>query len=142
MKISKALVSLFLLAILILSCKSNASPELQNLMDEVMEIHDEVMPKMSDTHRLRKALKKEMKNHIEEVDEKRGVLLEHITALEKADDGMMDWMKDYKKLSKLSEDIVPMDYYQEEKIKIQKVSDDMLSAIANAEEFVKNIGKE
>lgn len=131
---------LMLLIFFLVSCGSkNVSPELQTLMDEVMEIHDAVMPKMSDTHRLKKALKKELKNNIEEVSETRGLLLEHHTALEKADDGMMDWMRDYKKLRKLEEGTDAMAYYNSEKIKIQKVSDDMLSAIANAEAFLKNL---
>jgi hypothetical protein len=105
-------------------------------MDEVMEIHDEVMPKMSDTHRLRKGLKKELKKEIEEVSEVRGQILDNIKALEVADDGMMDWMKNYKKLRKLEEGVNPMDYYKQEKINIQKVSDDMYSAINNAEKFL------
>lgn len=122
-----------------ISCgPKNVAPELQTLMDEVMEIHDAVMPKMSDTHRLRKALKKELKNHIEDVSETRGQILDHFTTLEKADDGMMEWMKNYKKLRKLEEGVDPMQYYQSEKVKIQKVSDDMLGAIANAEKFLES----
>ncbi len=136
MKISKLIYSRLLFLGLFISCKSNVSPELQSLMDEVMEIHDEVMPKMSDTHRLRKGLKKELKKEIEEVSEVRGQILDNIKALEVADDGMMDWMKNYKKLRKLEEGVNPMDYYKQEKINIQKVSDDMYSAINNAEKFL------
>ena len=141
MKISHSFYYLVSLTLLfIISCgPKNVAPELQTLMDEVMVIHDEVMPKMSDTHRLRKALKKELKNHIEDVSETRGQILDHFTTLEKVDDGMMDWMKNYKKLRKLEEGVDPMAYYQSEKVKIQKVSDDMLSAIANTEAFVKTL---
>ena len=141
MKISHSFYFAASLSLLfMLSCgPKNVAPELQTLMDEVMEIHDAVMPKMSDTHRLRKALKKELKNHIEDVSETRGQILDHFTTLEKVDDGMMDWMKNYKKLSKLDEGVDAMEYYKSEKVKIQKVSDDMLAAIADTEKFVKTL---
>ncbi len=120
-------------AFLITSCGPKADPALQTLMDEVMEIHDEVMPKMGKIHTLKKKLKKHLSAEIENVSPARGKILGTIKTLEQADDGMMNWMAEYKKLSKLKEDTDPMEYYNAEKGKIQQVSDAMYQAIEDAE---------
>ncbi len=128
---------LIISCVLMYSCKNkNVDPELQSLMDNVMAVHDEVMPKMGEIHKLKKQLKKELKNNLEEVSEKRSKILQHMTALDDADEGMMNWMAEYKKLSKLEEDQDPMSYYQAEQVKIDKVRDDMLSSIENAKLFL------
>ncbi len=113
------------------SCNSNGKIQ-QKLIAEVMVIHDEVMPKMDDIHRLQKqlrVLKTEEKDEtkIQEINQK-------IQDLENSGEGMMDWMAGLKlpsdKDTRTHEEI--MAYLQSEKVNIQKVSDDMNNSIAAA----------
>lgn len=116
------------------------SPELEAKMDTVMAVHDEVMPKMGEIHKLKKQLKKELNKHLEDVSDTRGLILDHITALEDADEGMMTWMADYKKPRQLKESQDPMTYYLGQEKLINKVKDDMLSSINNAQELLNKLG--
>ena len=111
---------------IIISCKS-ASPEqkeLNRLHDEVMLIHDEVMPKMRDIYQLRRQLKKEEENQ---------ELKDLITNLERADDAMMDWMAQYD-IPKITEDYEV--YLSKQKVLIEVVRNDMLSSIKNAHSYL------
>jgi len=107
----------------LLGCKE-PSPE-QKLInqqhDEIMVIHDEVMPKMSDIHKLKKTIKKsELPN--------KAVL---IASLEKADDAMMDWMHGYDKPSVTDENYV--DYLEKQKKSVAVMRDIMNQAISQAQ---------
>jgi len=101
-----------------------------------MEIHDEVMPKLGKLNKQRKTLKKALPS-IKDAGLKNEVL-QTIVALEKADDGMMDWMAAWD---------VPADksaqttYLNAEMIKIQKVKDDMLSSMKQATALIEKIQK-
>ncbi len=121
---------LFVVASVLFLCSSckDSSPEgkeIQQLHEEVMVIHDDVMPKMRDIYKLRKALLK----HDDQSE------VEHlISALENADDAMMDWMADYKKPK--ASDPGYQQYLANEKVLIAGVRDQMLSAISDAEAFL------
>jgi len=125
---------LLLSIVLIIGCKSEkVDPKLSSLMDEVMAIHDEVMPKTGAINKNKKALKKMLTPMIEDTTKLRNQLLDTILELEDAEEGMMDWMANYKsKPSKLKEGVDPMAYYLEEKKKITEVKNKMLSSIENA----------
>jgi len=117
-----------------IGCKSEKlDPKLSSLMDEVMEIHDEVMPKTGTIHKKRKALRKKLTPMIEDTTQIRNQLLNTILELETAEESMMEWMSAYKnKPSKLKEGVNPMEYYAEEKVKIIEVKRKMLESIENA----------
>lgn len=69
------------------SCESSKTdPKVTQRYDQVMEYHDEIMPLMSKTSKLRRQIKNH--NH----GDADGI----IDALNNADDYMMEWMKDYK----------------------------------------------
>ena len=135
-------VSLLLLSTLIVfTCKSNDPNQIEEEIthEKLMEVHDEVMPKMGEINSLRNKLIKISKdNSINEND--LAVVNEAIKYLEQADDSMMDWMGEYKKPSKLRkekshEEI--MSYLKAEKIKIEQVKYDMLAGINAANELLK-----
>ncbi len=112
-----------------------------------MMIHDAVMPKMGELV----ALQGTLSNHIAYTDSllkitpsdtslqntlKQSTML--AIDLKKADDGMMNWMHQYKgdSLKKLP----PKEAIQaltHEKIKIEQVSDDMLKSIEDTQQFLK-----
>ena len=127
MKVTQfCLMSLFLISVMG-SCKE-ASPqqlEINTMHDEVMVIHDAVMPKMRDIYKLRKELKKEEEN---------STTTTLIKNLENADDAMMDWMAQYKKPGTSDENY--QKYLNEQKASISVVRDEMLSAIQEAQEYL------
>lgn len=144
MKIHSLLIAV---AISIASCQTQEQKQIDTLEKEVMMIHDAVMPKMGELVALQSTLSK----HIAYTDSllkitpsdtslqntlKQSNML--ATDLKKADDGMMNWMHQYKgdSLKKLP----PKEAIQaltNEKIKIEQVSDDMLKSIEDAQQLLK-----
>ncbi|MCU0348517.1 MAG: hypothetical protein MUC59_16380 [Saprospiraceae bacterium] len=124
---------LFLMTIA-LGC-SNANAEKENaLRDEVFVIHDEVMPRMSEIVTMKGKLKDF------QMDSTLSIEANALTVrLEKAEEGMMDWMNKFTQVEKLRESKNHeeiMAYLEAEKQRISKVSDDMNSSIEAAERFL------
>lgn len=111
------------------SCQDKTPQELDLMYDAVMEVHDEVMPKMRDINRGKKALRKIENTAVD------SLIADAIVALDEADEAMMAWMAQFKKPD-------PKDlprakaYYEEQMMAIQEVKDQMLSAIDNANKLV------
>lgn len=114
---------------IMISCKHQHHDHAHNntakspLYDEVMEVHDAVMPEMSTIHKLKKELKA-----IENPDTK-SIILTKIKELNDADEAMMTWMADFKNPE---DPATATPYLTAEKAKIQGVSDQMYAAIATA----------
>ena len=117
------------LCLLLISCDSNREPAYQKLYDEVMEIHDLVMPKMSDINRAKKKLRKL------KTEDNQQAVNDQILKLDEADEAMMSWMADFDKpdFENLQDNL---DYLEKEKEKISAVSDQMLNAIAEAQTMI------
>lgn len=108
------------------------SPESERLHDDVMAVHDEVMPKMDDIMK-EKARLTGIMNETDDslkVVEIRTVIAE----LNSADEGMMQWMREFKPDKTLSEDELTA-YYKTEMERISKVRDDMLNALERSREM-------
>ncbi len=163
MKYLKTTSLLTFLALFIFACKGdspkvNVSPgetrkkeisenkaAQETLYDEVIAIHDEVMPKMSDINRVKRALKEHAggltspKCEFQEAD--RGKIKGMVAKLEKADEAMMQWMRDFKKPENVSHEKM-MTFLEEEKVKISDVSDLMLTSLEEGEKLVANLKKQ
>jgi predicted transcriptional regulator len=116
---------------MIVSCGPNHNDaEVKQLYEEVMTIHDDVMPKISDISKLRRKIRKDKQESIES--------LQHITDLEKADDAMMDWMSDFQKYKTYNDSTKEskMKYLNNEKLRIQSVSDQMYGSIESAKKYL------
>jgi hypothetical protein len=99
----------------LISCKNNDAEVLHN---EIMEIHDEVMPKTSEIAYLYLAFRKKVASDATISEDQKMELLKQANDLEKAEDEMMVWMNDYipphiMKSSKNKNQII--DYLQEQK---------------------------
>lgn len=135
---------LALMIMLLTACQSNDPQviEQQALHDKLMVVHDEVMPKMGDMHKLRKKLVRISENtNLPEGD--LAAVKEAIVYLKNADDGMMDWMGAYNLPSKLRGQKTHaeiMEYLQTEKTKIEQVKYDMLTSISAATQLVEKFG--
>lgn len=102
------------------------------LYREVMEVHDEVMPKMNDIHRIKTSLKEELANNPGLPESVRKEKESLIVQLDSAGEGMMDWMRKFDPPSDSSEAVMKA-YLEEEMVRVQKVRDDILNALAEAD---------
>lgn len=111
----------------------NKSEDKQKVMiDEVMAIHDEVMPKMDDIMTLKSSLDSAIKVSPDSVKAK-----ELYSALDSADNQMMDWMQAYNpdQVKGKSEEEVTK-YYADEKAKISSVKELTNKSIEEAKGFL------
>lgn len=110
------------------------------LYKEVMEVHDEVMPKMGDLNRVKRNLKQKAEEMPGQVDT--AVLAGIVTAIEAAENGMMDWMKGISKhrpetmreAGESHEAI--MEALNTELESIKKVRDDMMSSLQKGQQML------
>lgn len=111
----------------------------EELQKEVMDIHDEYMPKMDDIHELESELDKLIaeKNEKEEQDGIEIAELEQIKKqLEMAGERMMDWMHNFKKPGEdMPEDEVSR-YLEKQKDLMNEVGNSMDEAISKADSVV------
>ncbi len=127
----KYLFYLFAILLLLTNCgPKHDDEEVKILYDKVIEIHDEVMPKISDISKLRRKIRKQ--------ENKGTPSLNIIKQLEDADDAMMTWMTDFQvyKIYKDSTKESKLKYLNGEKIRIQRVSDEMYTAINTAKDYL------
>lgn len=133
--------SLFVLCILFVSCKVEKKEDNQQLKDEVIAVHDEVMPFMGQLKSLRqevleKSVLLEQQDsvlHAEKIVQL-NVLAEQ---LDQAFEGMFVWMRQFDSNFTGTEKEVN-DYLLDQKQKVQKVNDDIKEALSAAK---KELGK-
>ena len=110
----------------------------QALYDEVMKVHDEVMPKMDNIYKLKGQLKEKIDNTPGLADEKKKEIEGIILRLDSASEGMMVWMR---KFNPPADTVVgeeqAKEYLEGEMEKIKKVRDDVRKALEEAEGAVK-----
>jgi hypothetical protein len=121
------------------SCKESKKEEEPSRMEQVIDIHDEVMPKMGTLGKLVGQLKPMADSLGEESIEAKAM-----KDLQLANKSMMDWMQgfgnrfDYEETmngKELSEE--KEQWLKEEEEKVKKVKEDINSSIQRAEEILK-----
>lgn len=133
---------LILSIFIIVSCASDTSDN-QALKEEVISIHDEVMPQMG-------ALKSHQKRLIEEANqlsEKDSILYQEeirerrdlAQNLNKAYEGMFVWMRQFQPNIEDMEEEAAKVYLQDQKIKIEKVNSNIKIQLAKAKEMNKEL---
>jgi len=131
------LLSVFLILTLLPACEKEKD-DTQLLKEEVINVHDEVMPKMDNIMKLKaelKAIKQDTANVIP--SDKLIQLNNLILNLEKADREMMEWMRNYDPLMEGMTEEEQIVYLKAQKISIKRVKQSMLSAILDAELYTK-----
>ena len=128
------LLMLFLVLNLV-SCKNNDSEVLHN---QIMDIHDEVMPKTGEIAYLYLAFRKKVETDSTISPDQKMELLKQADDLEKAEDEMMVWMNDYipphkMKSSKNKNEII--DYLLEQKKIISEIKVHTNTSLALGEEW-------
>jgi len=102
------------------------------LYEEVMKVHDEVMPKMDDIFRLKEDLKNKIANTPDLAEEKKKEIEARINELDSASSDMMVWMRKFNPLPDSLGEEKAREYLENEMEKIKKVREDVLAAIEKA----------
>lgn len=141
---NKLLISLCCL-FLFAACGGGIQKQVDALEKQVIAVHDEVMPKMTEIHFLRKTITEKteaLAADSTKVDsllyfQGRGAIISE--NLEKAEDAMNKWMVDFHEVT--NQKVKPeemLDMMKGEQTKITEVKDMMLSSIKEAKEFLGN----
>ena len=109
----------------------------QALYDEVMKVHDEVMPKMDDIYKLKGQLKEKIDNAPAMAEDKKKEIESIIVRLDSASEGMMVWMRKFNPLPDSLGEEQAKEYLEGEMEKIKKVREDVRKALADAGEVDK-----
>jgi len=133
----KKIFALFAIALIVVSC---GGFDTEAKIDEVLDIHDEVMPKMGEVMNLKRQVlaKAQEESDSTVVNELRALAKE----LDDASEAMMVWMREWSKNSQphVSEesDIAERKLFFEQEIdKVTKVKEDINNSIAAAEAVLK-----
>ncbi len=117
--------------------QTNISAEKQKqLVAEIMVVHDEVMPMMNKIEEIQKQLRTELPKIKDNVLKNK--VLSSLSGLESADKAMYDWMDNYKAEPEPS---IAMQYFTEEKVRVDAMAEKVKSAIANAESLLVELKK-
>ncbi len=117
----------------------------QQLGDEVMAIHDEVMPKMGKINQLSRELRAYLEENANLAEKKKETIRQTVKALEEADEGMMGWMAEYGDLMRARKEMETdrlLEALKKEKVKISEVRDQMLSSIEAGEKLLSEVKEE
>ena len=113
---------------LVVACSPSKENELKTLKDEVMAIHDEVMPKIGDLRKMRMELES-LSDSLMATDSTRAMELSSLAAdISDASEGMMVWMRNYEPEFEGTEEEIKA-YLEGQKVSIQKVKEDMLESM-------------
>jgi hypothetical protein len=104
----------------------------QALYDEVMDIHDEVMPKTDEIYKLKKELQNKIVKSSDMVTDKKKELDQIIHDLDSADHSMMDWMHKFNPLPDSANQEKAREYLENEMEKIKNVRELINGAIEKA----------
>lgn len=107
--------------------------ENEKLYNEVMKVHDEVMPKMDDIHRLKMSIREKIEKNPNLPKVERLKLDAMYAKLDSANDGMMVWMREFRPLPDSVGEEKAKKYLENEMERVNKVRDNMLKAIESAE---------
>lgn len=126
---------------ILFACKKPLSKEakeanmIEEQIQEVMAIHDSVMPKTGEIFKLKKQLS------VFENSIKDSLVILNIyrikNMLVEADDAMMNWMHEFREADPMLSFEEKQMYYSDEKRKITEVKFKMLASIDSAKSFIK-----
>lgn len=136
-RFSVALIVLFMMA-------CGGGPDIEAMKNEVLDIHDEVMPRMGEVMKLRRQVlsKAETLSGESTPDQSAIDALNSLAEkLNSANDGMMIWMREWTSessgyLEGDQDKAAAAAYLESEKKKVEKVKTDILEAIKEAEELL------
>ncbi len=131
----------FITVTLLVSCGDDKKDTQDQLLDKVMAVHDEIMPKMDAIMKYKKQLKAKIEELTAEGKEDSEARIteikEAIESLDNSHEGMMSWMREFDTdfEDKVEEDI--MAYLNDQMTKIEEVGRMTNLALKKAEDLLK-----
>ncbi|MBL7870824.1 MAG: hypothetical protein JNM78_04370 [Cyclobacteriaceae bacterium] len=116
---------------------SEESPN-QALYDQVMDVHDEVMPRMDELMKLKRQLQEKIANTPDMVVEKKQQMEKMISNLDSASTAMMNWMHAFNPLPDSVDQEKAREYLESEMERIRKVKSLISETIDKAKEETRN----
>lgn len=121
------------------ACNSDKKAQ-QEMFDEVMSIHDEVMPKMGSLKSLAKQLNAKadslaldsLTDNGTQIDEMKKLARD----LKEANESMMEWMRQFEQVEEGTPHGEVIQYLSEQRKQIRKVRDDMLESEDSAKKYL------
>lgn len=107
----------------------------QTLYNQMMDIHDEVMPEMDEIMKLKRNLQEQIKNSPDMVAERKQQLENMISNLDSASNSMMSWMHRIHEFDPLSDSVdqeKAREYLETEMEEIKKVKELIRESIEKA----------
>lgn len=130
------------------ACDEGMDAKMHNIQDArwtaVMANHDVVMPMMGTTNKVRKQLKNAKTEMPDLPAEKVEKINQLVANLDKADEGMMDWMNGFQQLKKLQatkEHKEILKYLEEQDVEIKRVGIELTNAIKAGTDFVEGLAQ-
>ncbi len=111
------------------SCKPE-NDKVAQLEAQVMKVHDDVMPKMTDLATAKKELSVALENGADSTK-----VFEYLAKIDEADEAMMVWMDEYESPSESTSETEKLTYYNLELTRITEVKEKMLKAISEVNTF-------
>lgn len=111
----------------LMGCQKTEKP----LYDQVMDIHDEVMPKMNDLYKIKKQLKDSIANTPDMPGEQKETIEQTILQVDSAATSMMVWMRQFNP-PEASDKEAFNKYMESELVKVKKMREDVVRALAKS----------
>ena len=143
MKINFTTLSLLYIFLIISSCSNKSQDYSEHdvgtttddgnevLYNQVMDIHNEVMPKTEDLYNISKGLKAMLKEA--KTDEEKKQLEMRIAYLDSVNNMMMDWMHEFQPLPDTANEERVRAYYETNLEKVRRIKEAILMAIEKEE---------
>lgn len=123
------------------ACKSENKEAETLLNQEIMKVHDEVMPKMGDINRMKRQLSAYKDEVPDDNAAMKDSLINAILLLAKTEDNMNDWMAGYKYPNPEMKHDDIMKYLKGQQDTIKQINDDVFMTIAIGNGLLKNAPK-
>lgn len=124
---------------------SDSGQEVKDLNEVVLDLHDSSMVKMDAIYdqmaRLRKAKESLAADSLNPSTELQAEIMQALGQLQAADDGMMDWMNDYKAPDKEAPAEESLKYLKEQKKSIEEVDLNIDNSLKNGENVLIKVEK-
>lgn len=132
----KNLLLLSTLLVGLIACGPSPKEELKALKDEVIAIHDEVMPKMSQLMKAKKELQAMADSSLMQSDSINAKMYSELASeIANANESMMQWMHQFESDFKGTNEEIKK-YLEDQKVAIQQVKEDMNSSLAKGLEVL------
>ncbi len=134
----KNVYRIFLPALLLMvSCKPDIKPDEKQVYEDMMDVHNKVMPKMSEVN----AVKRDLMDYNHNLDENslplKDSVLNTIMKLSDTEDRMSDWMDAISERNKNIKPDAMLGFLKSEKDSITHIENDVLLNLATARELLK-----